>query len=56
MIVRNKSMIKVAEKVGMSHEGISKEAFLKDGEYADIVHYAIIKPKYKKKIDGGFDE
>lgn len=48
MTVRNKAMIKVAENAGMSKEGISKDAFLKEGIYMDIVHYAIINPKHKK--------
>ena len=42
MTVRNKAMISVAEKVGMSREGIAKDAFQKDGEYVDIVKYAFI--------------
>lgn len=47
MTVRNKTMIKVAEKVGMAKEGVFKNALFKDGEYVDIVQYAIINPKHK---------
>lgn len=52
MSVRNKAMIRVAEKVGMVKEGIFKEAFFKDGEYIDIVQYTIINSKQKtiKKV------
>lgn len=49
MTTRNKAMIRVAEKVGMSREGILKEAFFKDGEYVDVVKYSIINPRHKKK-------
>jgi len=47
MTVRNKGMIKVAEKSGMVREGIFKDAFFKDGEYRDIVQYAIINPNHQ---------
>ncbi len=45
MTVRNKAMIKVAEKAGMLKEGVLKDAFLKDGVYADVVRDGIINPK-----------
>jgi [ribosomal protein S5]-alanine N-acetyltransferase len=46
MTVRNKAMIRVAEKCGMKPEGTFKEAFLKEGEYLDVVQYALINPKH----------
>jgi len=49
MTVRNKAMIKVAERTGMSYEGTSKEAFFKEGEYVDIVRYAVINPAHAKQ-------
>ena len=49
MTIRNKAMIKVAEKVGMLKEGVLKDAFYKNGEYTNIVLYAIINPKHKKE-------
>lgn len=51
MTVRNIGMAKVAQNVGMSFEGTSREAFFKDGEFIDIAHYAIINPKHRKKIE-----
>jgi len=47
MTVRNKAMIKVAERSGMKFEGGSKEAFYKNGEYVDIVRYAIVNSEDK---------
>ena len=49
MSVRNKGMIKVAESSGMSQEGISKDAFYKNGVYVDVVRYAIINQKDKER-------
>lgn len=49
MTVRNKAMIKVAKKSGMKKEGVSKDALCKYGEYIDIVRFAIINPKHKKR-------
>lgn len=49
MTVRNKAMIKVAKRSGMQKEGVFKEALCKYGRYIDIVRFAIINPKHKKK-------
>lgn len=43
----NIGMIKIAENIGMTKEGISKEALFYDGVYRDIVHYGILKKEYK---------
>ncbi|MBN3039637.1 MAG: GNAT family N-acetyltransferase [Candidatus Omnitrophica bacterium] len=51
MTTRNKAMIKVAEKSGMSYEGTFKDAFYKDSQYCDLAQYAIINPQHK--ISGG---
>jgi [ribosomal protein S5]-alanine N-acetyltransferase len=48
MTSRNKAMIRVAEKNGMVFEGLSKEAFLKNGEYFDIFQYAKLNRVNKK--------
>lgn len=48
MTARNIAMIKVAKNTGMSQEGVLKDAFFKDGIYADIVQYAIINPKHER--------
>ena len=45
MTLRNKAMIKVAEKSGMLFEGVAKESFCKDGEYLDIANYAMLNPE-----------
>lgn len=47
MALGNKGMIKVAENSGMLREGVFKDAFFKDGEYQDVVQYAIINPKHE---------
>ena len=47
MTTSNIGMIKVSEKSGMACEGIFRDAFLKNGEYRDIVQYAIINPNHK---------
>ncbi|MDP8298560.1 MAG: GNAT family protein [Candidatus Tantalella remota] len=56
MTVRNKAMIKVAEKAGMVYEGISKATLFKNGKYVDIVRYAIVKSNHeneqKEREDG----
>lgn len=49
MTIRNKAMMRVAEKACMIKEGIFRDAFFKDGEYIDVVQYAIINPKHKGK-------
>lgn len=45
MTARNKAMIRIAEKLSMRHEGTLKEAFFKDGQYLDIVEYAVLNKK-----------
>ncbi len=51
MTVRNKAMIKVCEKAGMRQEGVSKEAFFKDGAYTDIIHYGVINPAHRQRTE-----
>lgn len=51
MTARNKAMMKVCEKAGMEQEGISKEAFFKDGTYTDLIHYGIINPAHGKRTE-----
>lgn len=51
MTLRNKAMMKVAQKAGMKKECILKEdAVLGSGEYVDIVQYFMLNPGHKKGI------
>lgn len=43
---------RVLEKVGMTCEGTSPEAFLKWGEYLDIHRYGILHSQWKKRQSG----
>lgn len=38
----NKGMQKLAEKLGMTQEGVRKEALFKNGKYCDIIEYGIL--------------
>lgn len=42
----NIAMIKIAEKCGMNVEGVQKQALWKNGQYHDIINYAILKKEY----------
>lgn len=44
--LRNKGMISVCRKCGMSEEGVSRETMFKEGEYLDTVAYAILAKDY----------
>lgn len=46
--IENIGMIKAAEKVGMTKEGVLKSAVWLNGAYMDIVRYGIIKDEIKK--------
>jgi RimJ/RimL family protein N-acetyltransferase len=43
----NVGMIKLAESLGMSREGIKKEAAYKDGKYLDVVEFGILRKDWK---------
>jgi RimJ/RimL family protein N-acetyltransferase len=45
----NKGMQAVAEKLGMKHEGISRQGMYLDGEYVDVCHYGILRREWKTK-------
>ena len=45
---KNIAMQKVAQKLGMSHEGTKKEAIFKDGQYHDIFLYGLLKDEYNE--------
>ena len=44
--VENIAMQKLAKAVGMSQEGIRKEAMFKNGQYRDIVEYGILDSQF----------
>lgn len=50
---RNKAMIRVCEKVGMQQEGLLRKAMFKNGEYLDVVAYAILLEDYQKRATTG---
>ncbi len=41
---KNIGMQKLAEKLGMTQEGVRKEAIYKEGQYYDIIEYGILNP------------
>jgi RimJ/RimL family protein N-acetyltransferase len=45
---RNTAMIRVCEKVGMTKEALLRQAMFKDGEYLDVVVYALLRDDYMK--------
>jgi ribosomal-protein-alanine N-acetyltransferase len=45
---RNQAMIRVCEKVGMTREALLRQAMFKDGEYLDVVVYALLRDDYMK--------
>ena len=45
---RNKAMIRVCEKVGMTQEGLLRQAMFKNGEYLDVVVHALLRDDYMK--------
>lgn len=42
----NIGMQKLAEKLGMKKEGQSRQAFFKNGKFADIIHYGLLKEEF----------
>lgn len=42
----NIGMQKLAVKLGMQEEGRSRQAFFKHGDYADIIHYGVLKEEF----------
>ena len=47
-VKENIGMVKVAEKLGMKQEGISREAFFLDGRYTDIINFGILKEEWNE--------
>ena len=44
-VKENVGMIRVAQKLGFFHEGILKEAFLKEGRFFDLTQWAILNSR-----------
>jgi len=42
----NIGMQKLAEKLGMRQEGRSRQAMFKNGRFADVIHYGILKEEF----------
>ena len=49
MTTRNRAMIRVCEKLGMYRESIRPQAFVKNGEFLDLVEYACLRPGLSRK-------
>lgn len=47
----NIGMQKVAEAVGMTFEGKSRQAMYKNGQYADVWHYGILKAEFEARFN-----
>lgn len=52
---KNIGMQKIALALGMRREGISRQAFYKNGEYADILQYGILREEFIN-APGGFQQ
>lgn len=50
----NIGMQKVAEAIGMTLEGRTRQAFYKHGQYADVLHYGVLKEEFYAHC--GFDQ
>jgi RimJ/RimL family protein N-acetyltransferase len=48
-LLRNPASGRVMEKAGMSREGIQRERFLKNGQFEDVVGYAILRRDWALK-------
>lgn len=49
---KNIGMQKLALKLGMQEEGRSRKALFKNGEFADIIHYGILREEFCGKANG----
>ncbi|MGO4900963.1 GNAT family N-acetyltransferase [Bacillus sp. GM2] len=47
----NKKAIRLYEKLGFSHEGISREALFREGVWHDIVHMGQLQSEYLNNMD-----
>jgi len=47
-VKENIGMVKLAGKLGMKQEGISREAFFLDGRYTDIIQFGILKGEWNE--------
>lgn len=43
----NLGMVKLAESLGMTMEGVGREEFFKNGRYQDVKHYAVLRSEFK---------
>ncbi len=48
---KNLAMQRLALKLGMQQEGIRRDAFIKNGEYADIIEYGILENEYQNNYN-----
>jgi [ribosomal protein S5]-alanine N-acetyltransferase len=44
---KNIGMQRLAEKLGMQREGRSRQAMFKNGVFADVIHYGILKEEFQ---------
>lgn len=44
----NVGMLRLAEKLGMSYEGTSRQGLYKNGEFADIIHYGMLREEFRE--------
>jgi [ribosomal protein S5]-alanine N-acetyltransferase len=48
--VENEGMRKLAERLGMTEEGVRREALFKDGRYIDIIDYGLLASEYRSRV------
>lgn len=49
---RNKASSRVIEKLGFKYEGCFRHEFLKEDEFLDVYHYAMLRAEYEGMVDG----
>ena len=48
-VKENIGMVRVAEKLGMKQEGVSREAFFLEGRYTDVIQFGILKGEWNER-------
>jgi len=46
--IENIGMIKVAEKLGFTKEGVRRQAHFKNGKYSDIIEFGLLRSEWKE--------
>ncbi|AZF04627.1 GNAT family N-acetyltransferase [Pseudomonas sp. R5-89-07] len=47
---RNKESARVMQKIGLRYEGCTREAFLKNGAYEDLLGFAMVRDDWERRV------